>query len=187
MKKVIVLIAMLSANVSFAATTPMNVVEMASHRLATLIKNNKAPKEAGANITAVQVEAGQFGAIANGYRTTLYSESASAGKPNTIEIFLDANAKVITDKVTVTNGLPATPIFTVTDGGKLLDLASEEIVDHLTDDPTLVEVAQLAQSILVTKIATPGQALFQIKLKDGRIYEVVLDLKGQLVRKNFKK
>jgi Mrp family chromosome partitioning ATPase len=187
MKKIIVLLTTLTATASFAATTPMNIVEKASHRMLTLVKNGKAPRQALCNLTGVQIEQGQFGAIANGYRITLFSQSATAEKSNTVEIFFDGTGKQTSEKINIENGLSSQPIFTTPDGGTLLDLATEEIVDHLAEDSNLPIVAGFAQSIAVMHDAVKGEEHFQIKLKDNRIYEVVLDSKGTLISKEFKK
>lgn len=67
-----------------------------------------------------------------------------------------------------------------------MDLASEEIVDHLTDEPALNDVAEKTHLIEIAKSTQSLNAVFDMHLDDGRIYEVILDAQGNLVRKSFK-
>jgi hypothetical protein len=186
MKKTIVLLATLIATSAFGAPTSLNLVEKASHRLMTLVKNGKAPASTSTDLKGVNIEQGNFGGSPNGFRVTLHSQSAAQGKFNTVELFFDASGKAAGERVDVSNGTLDAPIFTQADGAKLLDLASEEVVDHLAEDTALKDVANQTHLILVTKSVQAPDVFFHMHMDDGRIYEVVLDLDGNLIHKSFK-
>jgi hypothetical protein len=162
---------------SNAANTAMHLVETSSYSLTALVQKGTVPAYISTDLSAVQINDGP-----TAKSVVLMSPSNNPADPNSVTIQFSAAGKVIGTQNHIV-GQPATaPIFTAVDGAKLLDLAAEAVVDHLTEDANLPTVAATATSILISK---QNAAQFAIQLKDGRVYKIVLDLAGNLISKGF--
>ncbi len=167
---------------SLAALTPLNLAEKSSYRLTAMVQKKDIPAYMSTDLSQVQIN--QNVILPNGETGTsivLLSPSNKTDEPNSVTVYFSAAGKIIdaTSHIVASAG---SPIFIEADGAKLLDLAAEAVVDHFTEDPGLMEVANGAQSIDVEK---KEGALFSIHMKDGRTYKVLLSLQGELISKGF--
>lgn len=165
-----------------AAITPMNLAEKASYRLTALVTRGTVPAYMSTDLAEVQFQSITLADGKPGTAVILLSHSNVSAEPNSVTVNFSADGKIVdSPSHIVGQGNPA-PIFVKPDGAKLLDLASEAVVDHLNEDANLPVVARDAQFIEVSK---DGGALFSIHLKDGRIYKVLLGLDGRMISRGF--
>jgi hypothetical protein len=172
----------LLAHPAHAAMTPMKIAEKSSYRLTAMVKKGEVAKSLSTHLARVEIETRP-----DGYQVTLSSPSASPEASNTVTVHFDLQGQVLGQNVNFVSETTAAPAFTQPDGAKLLDLAAEEVVDHLSEEPALPQVAEQTQFILVSRVSTAegDAAQFDAHLRDGQVYRILLALNGDLLSKGF--
>jgi hypothetical protein len=170
-----------------AAVTPMNIAEKSSYRLAAMIKRGSVPKAMATDLAAVRIDDTQLPSGAKGYQVVMMSPSNDPQAPNTVTILFGLDGKAVSEQINYIASSGQGPVFSQADGATLLDLGSEAIVDHLSEDAALPQVASLANEIVLTKAMTQqgDVAVFDIHMKDGHVYRIVMDLDGNVLQKGF--
>ncbi len=181
-KALLASIVITSGSAAKAAVTPMNLVEKSSYRLTSLVQKGTVPTYMSTDLAEVQINSVTLVDGRPGTAIVLLTHSNNPAEPNSVTVNFSADGKLV-DSTThiVGQGNPA-PIFVRPDGAKLLDLAAEAVVDHLSEDAALPVVARDAQLIDVSK---ESGALFAIHLKDGRVYKIHLGLDGKFISRGF--
>lgn len=180
MKKFVLATIMSLVSVStFAATyTPMNIVEKASYQLSGLVTKGKVDASYLTDVNHVTVAQ-----EANGFHIQLSAPSADTKTINTLDIAFDMNGKSTGFTANFVSRFPQSPIFTPTNAATILDLAAEAFVDHLSESPDNVMVAQNVESMDLSKEASG--TLILVHLKQGQVYTVHMDPKGNIISKGF--
>jgi hypothetical protein len=170
-----------------SGTAPMNIAERSAYRLESLISKGSVPKEMASDLSSVQISTTQIKSGVIGYQAVLSSPSNDSAHPNTVTLLFGLDGKPVSESVNFTQASSSGPMFTQATGATLLDLGAEAIVDHLAEDPSLVQVATLANLITLSRQSTAqGDSVqFNIHLNDGRIFQILMDLNGNLLGKSF--
>lgn len=101
-----------------------------------------------------------------------------ANDPNTITLNFNTAGKIADVKTHFTAVDPQKRVFSKANADVILDLGSEAIVDHQRESADLAFTAAHAQEINFTQ---DGKINMNIKLDEGRIYLVVMDLDGNVI------
>ncbi len=176
--------ALLVGSFSKADLMPLNAVEKASHKLVSLVKNVQVPKEMSADLTEILIKK------TDKLEIYLMAPSKEAGKLNSVLLKYDVVSGKLTDqKIAFVQASGKDSIYPNGDGATLLDLAVEAIVDHLTEEPALNDVNNLAETIKVSvSKSTDGKdaIAYEIGLTDKRVYRIEMGKDSKVIRKGFK-
>lgn len=180
MKKFILtaIISLASASAFAAQYTPMNIVEKASYQLSGLVTKGKVDASYLTDINHVSVVKTEAG-----FQIQLSSPSADANTVNTLDIAFDPNGKATGYAANFISAFPQGPIFSSTNSATILDLAAEAFVDHLSESPENVVVAENVSSMDLS--TEESGVLILIHLLDGQVYTVHMDAQGNILSKGF--
>ncbi|MCB9073258.1 MAG: hypothetical protein H6623_06520 [Bdellovibrionaceae bacterium] len=162
---------------SYAAMSAMKVVEKSSYQLAALAKKKEIDESFLYNINSIDIQT-----QAAGYTLVLKSPSADSSKLNTITMNFDQKGKVTGYAVDFTSA-PVTNIFSGLDMATIIDLSAEAVVDHVSEDKALVDVADMATQVHYMPDNT-GYSIV-IQLNDSRTYTIKMDDTGAVTSKSF--
>lgn len=167
----------LAAAVQVHARTPMDLVEKASHRLMSMVKNGEVPAYTSTDLSRVDIQVGNNSEVT----ISLSSPSQNADEPNRVTLVYSSDGKVLRTEKSIVSQAINSPIFPAASGALILDHAAEAVVDHL-NEPTSVDVAN---NTLFIELFNQDGATALMHLKDGRVYRVLLDLDGDVISRGF--
>ena len=173
----------MSLNV-FAASEPLHLMEKASHRLMNMIKKNEAPAYISTDMNRATARVVQMPDGQTATQITMYASSTNPQDPNWVSVYYDSEAKVLATDKHIVSAAENSPIFTQTEGARLLDLGTEIVLDNMGPaHPELQLIAETTESVDMVK--KEQSVLFLIHLTDRRTYQVVTDLDGNLISQGF--
>lgn len=170
---------MLAANSAFAGkATPMNVVEKSSYQLSGLVSKGKIDASFLTDVTHLSITSDN-----TGFKVTMFSPSADTNTANTLTIVFDQNGKAVSYNANFASVYPAGPVFSHADAATILDLAAEAIVDHLSESPDNITVAEQAQTL---ELQPEGSGvLVLITLSSGHVYSIHMDQDAKVISQGF--
>lgn len=181
MKKYIVLtvIAMVTMNSQAATISAMSFAEKAAHQVTSLMKKGAVDKSIVLDLKTVTMKPSP-----QGETVVLSTQTAKAGATNTLTIEFNAAGKVVSSTPAFKEAAAVTPIFTKANADTVFDLGAEAVVDHVKDSAEIAFVAEHATQIDFAQDAK-GISM-NITLDDKRIYNVTMDLDGNVLSKGMK-
>lgn len=156
---------------------PMNVVEKSSYLLNSLVSKKQIDASYLNNITALTIVTTD-----TGYSVEMSAPTDATDVFNTLSMSFDKKGAP-TGQSTKFVSAPSKPVFTTVDSSKIIDLAAEAVVDHLSESADLVTVAD---NVKVIHYSVSGaEILVSVTLTDARVFNIQMDLNAVVLSKIF--
>lgn len=158
--------------------TPMGIIEKTSYQISGLVNKGKIDKSYQTDVTLVTVQK-----TPQGFEVQASSPSADLQSPNLLNLSFDLSGKVVAFSSAFNSVNLQSPVFSSASAAELLDLGAEAFVDHLAESADYLTVAQNTEAVELVK--NNAGVLLNVKLADGRIYHLQMDIQGKVLSRGF--